>query len=68
MPQSNSKKQDFLREEIEEEEDQTNNQPNNRTVELLTTVIQYVVNVKLETIIKVMLEHHSSPLSTKVVQ
>lgn len=68
MPQSNPKKQDFLREEIEEEAEQTNNQPNNRTVELLTTVIQYVVNVKLETIIKVMLEHHSSPLSAKVVQ
>ena len=51
------------------EEDEQPNQPNNRTVELLTTVIQYVVNVKLETIIKVMLEHHNgSPLSSKIAQ
>ena len=58
MPQSNYKKS-LVREE--QEDDHPNNQPNNRTVELLTSVIQYVVNVKLEKIIKVMLEHHNSP-------
>lgn len=65
MPQSNYKKS-LVREE--QEDDHPNNQPNNRTVELLTSVIQYVVNVKLEKIIKVMLEHHNSPLAAKVVQ
>jgi hypothetical protein len=33
---------------------------NNRTVELLSTIIQYVVNVKIDHIIKIMLEHHNT--------
>ena len=48
------------RQDEEENQVDNNNNPNNRTVELLTTVIQYIINVKLETIIKVMLEHHNS--------
>lgn len=53
MPQNQIKDED-------ENQQDNNNNPNNRTVELLTTVIQYIINVKLETIIKVMLEHHNS--------
>lgn len=53
MPQGQIKDED-------ENQQDNNNNPNNRTVELLTTVIQYIINVKLETIIKVMLEHHNS--------
>lgn len=33
---------------------------NNRTVELLSSIIQYCVNVKIDHIIKIMLEHHNT--------
>lgn len=44
---------------IEEEEAPQEDQAN-KTVELLSTIIQYVVNVKIDHIIKIMLEHHNT--------